>query len=109
MDGFEKVVVDFASLCPSIIISNNICYTTCEGNRNKEGLVPAIMKVIYDKRQFAYKVCANSFYGVLGTRNNKYLQLVSAAEKVTATGRELLRQTVDRINSLGCTIPINNQ
>ncbi|KAI9467472.1 hypothetical protein BX667DRAFT_510576 [Coemansia mojavensis] len=123
-------VVDFASLYPSIIISRNICYTTHvqEGGFTKrfKGVIPEIlehliqsrkevkknlkqeedevMKIILDKRQYAYKVCANSFYGAFGTRDDKYLQLVEAAEKVTGTGRELLTETIDRLKSLSCKV-----
>ncbi|KAJ2757045.1 hypothetical protein GGI19_000341 [Coemansia pectinata] len=132
----DCAVVDFASLYPSIIISRNICYTTLsrdeEGNStfttDFKGVIPEILehlissrkrvkklmkdetdpivKSIYDKRQFAYKVSANSFYGAFGSRNNHYLQMRDGAEAVTRNGRMFLMEAVDIINShkYNCTV-----
>lgn len=126
-------VIDFASLYPSIIISENLCYTTYQKENNaftksRKGILPLIlehlieerkkiktlmrkekdeiMRVIYDKRQFAYKVSTNSFYGAFGSRDSHYLQLVPAAKMVTQRGRELLEEAVRFVNThpLGCQV-----
>jgi len=118
-------IIDFASLYPSIMISENICYTTQDQltkkfSKEKKGLIPSILefliekrkvvkeilknekddilKSVYDKRQFAYKVATNSFYGALGSRDSEYLQLLEGAELVTMTGRKHLQKAVDIIN-----------
>jgi DNA polymerase delta subunit 1 len=119
-------IVDFASLYPSIIISENICYTTQDQVtkkflKEKKGLIPSILEFlikkrkivkeilknetdevlrsVYDKRQFAYKVATNSFYGAFGSRDSEYLQLLEGAELVTMTGREYLQKAIGIINS----------
>jgi DNA polymerase elongation subunit (family B) len=109
------VSFDFSSLYPSIVISENICYTTYDKSRGefsdeKRGVVPRLLesllgrrkkykgllrnlpdgstlKMIYDKRQNALKVCANSVYGCFGTSAIKTLYFPEAAQKVTSTGR----------------------
>lgn len=129
----QCAVVDFASLYPSIIISENICYTTHDQelksfSKDHQGIIPQIlktlikkrrevkeilkiteddlMKVVYNKRQFAYKVATNSFYGAFGSRDSPYLQLVDGAKLVTKIGRSYLQRAVDIINNhpAGCTV-----
>ena len=128
--------VDFSSLYPSIIISENICYTTyvpehrriaserynyihLNGKnitflKNPVGIVPKLlmsliqqrkeakqkMKVapipeiaqVWDKRQWAYKIVANSIYGLMGS-NNPHLMFPTGAACVTNQGRVYLQKT----------------
>jgi DNA polymerase elongation subunit (family B) len=44
-------------------------------------------KIILDERQNALKICANSVYGVLGTKTAKYTRHSPASESVTFMGR----------------------
>jgi DNA polymerase delta subunit 1 len=119
-------IVDFASLYPSIIISENICYTTQDQetkdfSKESKGLIPLILEYliserkeikkliklqkdkilmsIYEKKQLAYKVAANSFYGAFGSRDSEYLQLLEAAKLVTQIGRKHLLKAVGIINN----------
>lgn len=126
-------VLDFSSLYPSIVISNNICYTTYTDNRtrcheiavdgtihrfvnDRIGVVPGLLKtllderkrykglikmcmpnstlaMIYDKRQNALKICANSIYGCFGTRSIAALYFPQGAACVTSMGRMYVSQT----------------
>lgn len=130
-------VLDFTSLYPSIIISNNICYTTYDPDghadchevhvdgkvhrfrKSPAGLVPMLLqkllheraatkkklkaasdpqtKAIFDKRQYAYKIAANSIYGAYGASNSPYLHFVQAAESTTALGRQFIQRAIQFI------------
>jgi DNA polymerase elongation subunit (family B) len=46
---------------------------------------------VLEQRQLAYKVCANSMYGMLGVSKNGVLALIPAAMSITAKGRELIK------------------
>lgn len=113
------ITLDFSSLYPSIVISENICYSTYNGSsfhREKIGIVPALLAnliskrkyykgllkevnplsalgMIYDKRQNALKICANSVYGCFGTASIKCLYLPDAARKVTSMGRYYIAES----------------
>lgn len=52
--------------------------------------------VIYDSRQLAYKVCANSAYGFLGAKKGM-LPLIQAAASVTAMGRKLITKVATTV------------
>lgn len=129
--------VDFTSLYPSIIISENICYTTyvpehkripnveynfvdlndCKVSfvKNPMGVVPKLlikllerrkeakarMKTcsrdlvdVWDKRQWAYKIVANSIYGLMGS-SDPYLMFPLGAACVTGQGRNHLNTTIN--------------
>ena len=93
------VLMDFNSLYPSIIQEFNICFTTrtategaeetekgilpeeirklVESRRQVKGLmkgpnVTADQMRVYDIRQKAFKLTANSMYGCLGFRNSRF-------------------------------------
>lgn len=121
--------VDFTSLYPSIIISENICYSTYVApeqrvnadnynwiklgddyvtfRKSPMGIIPSLLvklidqrKVakskmkscppedvkVWDKRQWAYKIVANSIYGLMGS-HDKHLMFQRGAECVTSMGR----------------------
>ena len=126
--------VDFSSLYPSIIISENICYTTYVPSEKRlphesyncitigandvftfrkspVGILPRLLKEliarrkdakqkmktstyahVWDKRQWAYKIVANSIYGLMGS-SNPYLTFTIGAACVTSQGRQHLNQT----------------
>ena len=57
----------------------------------------SIQHVVFDRRQNALKICANSVYGMMGFQNSRYFGHLGCAESVTSVGRELLEQTICKI------------
>ncbi|OUM56586.1 hypothetical protein PIROE2DRAFT_65452, partial [Piromyces sp. E2] len=55
--------------------------------------------IIYDKRQYALKIQANSIYGCLGSSSLKYLRFLPGAECTTGMGRNYLNKTIDLIQN----------
>ena len=53
--------------------------------------------IVFDRRQNALKICANSVYGMMGIKNSKYFGHVACAESVTTVGRVLLADIVKEI------------
>ena len=53
--------------------------------------------IVFDRRQNALKICANSVYGLMGFKNSKYFGHVACAESVTTVGRLLLADVVKKI------------
>lgn len=188
---YDHVVsLDFASLYPSIIIHDNICYTTlihapgchtirctdtdyavvyvclsrehiraglqpyvatpsvlaCERdyipagckeqltsnklllrfvfNKRKTSVIPELIKRLihernkcktsmksctpderdtWDRRQYSYKIAANSIYGILGSKNNMLMFTIAAA-CVTARGRQHLADAQRIIEHHGGTV-----
>ena len=161
--------VDFSSLYPSIIIDDNICYTTyvpmhirqsmldtyndveveldrdmavkyfndaitstsdttatvlCSFISSRKGVIPDLVSslikqrkycksmlskcppnevAIWNMRQYAYKIAANSIYGLLGS-NNSYMSFLIGATCVTAKGRYHLNKTITSLETLGATV-----
>ncbi len=60
-------------------------------------------RAYHDAMQAAMKVLINSFYGSLGASTAVFCD-TSAAERVTARGREILRQLLDEIETRGATL-----
>ncbi|TXG76426.1 hypothetical protein E6Q11_04700 [Candidatus Dojkabacteria bacterium] len=151
----DCATVDFSSLYPSIIISENICYTTfvphdaVQGyktididmdrsdlqeyytpyikhddgtkctigfafDKTRKAIIPEMLKKllakrkeckemmktcseserdIWDKRQYSYKISANSIYGILASPNVS-MSFSIAAACVTSVGRSHLINTV---------------
>ena len=56
-----------------------------------------------DTLQSTFKILINSFYGYLGFAQGHFADF-TAAEAVTAKGREILRQMVEWLNSQGATV-----
>ena len=97
-----------------IDIGNKIYYFT----KHHVGILPRMMKlllseriryknmmkkasgsdyIIYDKRQYALKIQANSIYGCLGSSSLKYLRFLPGAECTTGMGRNYLNKTINLI------------
>lgn len=137
------IVLDFASLYPSIIMEKNLCFSTLlkdNSSKNgideeniyklnhhsfvtkaaKSGLLPKILAEllsirkqakldmkraseandyilydVYNAKQKAVKVIANSIYGLLGSKAG-IIDSVPIAETITARGRELLQLAKDK-------------
>lgn len=53
--------------------------------------------IVFDRRQNALKICANSVYGMMGFKNSKYFGHVACAESVTTVGRLLLADIVKEV------------
>ena len=56
--------------------------------------------IVFDRRQNALKICANSVYGMMGFKNSKYFGNVACAESVTTVGRLLLTDIVKKIEQI---------
>ncbi|MCK9356596.1 MAG: hypothetical protein M0R22_05575 [Dehalococcoidia bacterium] len=55
-------------------------------------------RAVYDARQLALKLCANSVYGVTGARDGK-LPCTEVASSVTACGRDMIQLTKNLVES----------
>lgn len=95
------LVLDFASLYPSIIIGESICPT---GN----GVISSILKEWTEEREKAtnefhrtcLKLCSNSIYGLLGS-SHSVLYSPKHAIQITSKGREQLEKARDLIDGEG--------
>jgi len=56
-------------------------------------------RIIYDKRQYALKIQANSIYGCLGSSSLKYLRFLPGAECTTGMGRNYLDKAINLIQN----------
>ena len=61
---------------------------------------PNVDYIVFDRRQNALKICANSVYGMMGFKNSKYFGNVACAESVTTVGRLLLTDIVKKIEQI---------
>ena len=112
------IIMDYKSLYPTIMIANNICFSTLKGrefvSREKyKGIVPRILEGLLEKRlllkkrsekagkeefrildttQWAIKILLNSFYGYFGYIRSRMYELI-IANAVTKTGRENITTT----------------
>ncbi len=98
-----------------IDIGDKVYYYT----KNHMGILPQMMKVllservryknlmknssgadyvIYDKRQYALKIQANSIYGCLGSDSLKFLRFLPGAECTTGMGRHYLNEAIKIIH-----------
>lgn len=57
----------------------------------------SITYTVYDRRQNALKICANSVYGMMGFKNSKYFGHLGCAESVTTLGRLHLSNVINAI------------
>lgn len=134
----DVVLIDFNSLYPSIVIENNLCFSTRKeliteaDNESNEvsmdekksiemALLPKILlslierrknlkkqlkqmstedknKRIFDARQHALKITANSIYGCLGSTNR--FADIKMASYITAKGRGLLVTAKEEIEKM---------
>lgn len=115
------------NICPSTYVNSNIKISNCHNVSDKHhfmkepiGMLPGMIKylleerkrvkqlmkqyekssivyTVYDRRQNALKICANSVYGMMGFKNSKYFGHLGCAESVTMLGRQHLSQIVDII------------
>jgi len=119
---YENVILcDFRSLYPSIIASFNIDPLTykkgniCAPNGACFGggrsIMPRIILDLLEERknarengehtkQFAIKIIMNSIFGVLGNPNCRFYNS-EIANAVTSLGRHILKETSQKIESLG--------
>jgi DNA polymerase I len=122
------IVMDYKSLYPTIMIANNICFSTLQGRefiaRDKyKGIVPRILEGLLEKRQilkakakkakgpedfrildmtqWAVKILLNSFYGYFGYLRSRMYELI-IANAVTSMGRDTIVRTKEIIeNEIG--------
>jgi DNA polymerase delta subunit 1 len=65
--------------------------------RLSEEHLDSMTHIILDTRQFALKVCANSIYGITGSKNSRYFSSIGCAESVTHMGRRILQKVIEFI------------
>lgn len=65
------------------------------GLEKKEG--DALMKVVYDQRQLALKVCANSIYGFMGVKRGGKRPCLEISAATTFFGRDRITYTINWI------------
>lgn len=119
------VVLDFASMYPSILIANNICISTHLGkgefSKRVQGILPGITHHLLSERkkikkqlagksgieyqilfarQNGLKVMANSMYGALGFKNNIYFGNSECANKITEIARRMLQDVISYIDGV---------
>ncbi len=119
------IVMDYKSLYPTIMIANNICFSTLDKGKfvskdKYKGIVPRILEELLEKRlllkgelkkvekgdqyrildmtQLAVKILLNSFYGYFGYIRSRMYEL-TIANTVTRTGRETITETKRIIES----------
>jgi len=116
------LIMDYKSLYPTIMIANNICFSTLVGERfvpaeTYKGIVPRILEGLLEKRlllrekaknareeefrildmtQWAVKILLNSFYGYFGYSRSRMYEL-TVANAVTRTGRDNISRTKEII------------
>ncbi|MHB1493342.1 MAG: DNA-directed DNA polymerase [Thermoplasmataceae archaeon] len=129
------IVLDFKSMYPSMIIKYNICFTTIDPDgttispsgvkfldvKQKEGLVPRILKELMDERdkvkgmlkkssgdeyeyydgvQNALKILMNTFYGVLASSFYRFTNL-EIGGSITAYARMTIMKLIERLKTEG--------
>lgn len=57
----------------------------------------SITYTVYDRRQNALKICANSVYGMMGFQHSRYFGHLGCAESVTTLGRNYLANVISEI------------
>lgn len=119
------LVMDYKSLYPTIMIANNICFSTLEGREfvkpgEFRGIVPRILEGLLEKRlvlkdraqrakdqqefrsldmtQWAVKILLNSFYGYFGYLRSRMYELI-IANAVTSIGRDTIQKTKEIIEN----------
>jgi DNA polymerase I len=117
------VYADVESLYPSIMLSYDICPTTdtlrvfpCILNNLKELRFKAKNKSReekelenkrladnFDAMQGSFKILINAMYGYLGYNGGIFNDFIEA-DKVTSTGRSLVKKMIDEFQKRGCKI-----
>ena len=88
----------FPQLVRNLVAERRLVKGQLEGVKDKTGKViiekerDPTMCTILDKRQWALKITANSFFGFLGVRNGGILPLIEGAISITYRGRQLINQ-----------------
>ncbi|KAK6089818.1 hypothetical protein P3W45_001166 [Vairimorpha bombi] len=116
-DFYEHLVIllDFNSLYPSIIQEYNVCFSNINSQTTEKGVLPKILAnlvqrrkavkklmaeakdpKIYNTRQLALKILANSIYGCLGYPKSRFCNY-KMASFITEKGREILQDTKNTI------------
>lgn len=123
--GIQKNVdvIDFASMYPSIMISYNMSWETINRpgltvestgvsfSDEEIGIIPRALIHLIDARKAhkdeamrtAYKVVANSFYGVVGSSYSRFYNR-KIAESVTLEGQRLLKLTIEAAKTAGYNV-----
>jgi len=74
-----------------------------EARKAMEGCSDTSKKALLDQIQLGYKICANSTYGIAGTKKSP-LYHVHTAEAITTQGRAFLRMSSELLQRYRCNI-----
>lgn len=112
----KVAVFDFESLYPNIIINERIDIPGFNGEvlpyieerllklrKEAKNKLKETGDMKYDIEQKAYKILANSLYGLFGTEGFRFMDL-NKASFITGKGREMLMKASELVNDMGYEI-----
>lgn len=98
-------LVEPKGLLPSIV--EDLLTARSQAKKDMEKETDQVLKSVYDKKQLALKVCANSIYGFLGVSEGG-LPLIEGARSITSMGRHHIQEVNDILSKEYSAIIVYN-